>query len=142
MATLPPEKKKQCQEVFDFYDKDMDGQLTKEDFGDAMKSLGIFIPKDEMNAILDKMPTRDYEHFEGIAANKLSQKVNKDEIIQAFKFLDKDGIGKIPSHELKHALLTLGEPLKENEVNELLKEFTDNDGNVDYKKLIVALVGK
>ena len=81
MATLPPEKKKQCQEVFDFYDKDMDGQLTKEDFGDAMKSLGIFIPKDEMNAILDKMPTRDYEHFEGIAANKLSQKVNKDEII-------------------------------------------------------------
>ena len=31
MATLPPEKKKQCQEDFDFYDKDMDGQLTKEE---------------------------------------------------------------------------------------------------------------
>ena len=77
MASLPPEKKQQCKEVFDFYDKDRDGQLTKEDFTDAMKSLGIFIPKEEMAELLDKLPVRDYEHFEGIAATKLSQKVNK-----------------------------------------------------------------
>lgn len=142
MASLPPEKKQQCKEVFDFYDKDRDGQLTKEDFTDAMKSLGIFIPKEEMAELLDKLPVRDYEHFEGIAATKLSQKVNKDDIIHAFSFIDKEGKGKVTAAELKHAFMTLGEPLKENEVNELLKEFTDEGGNVDYKKLIVALVGK
>lgn len=142
MASLPIEKKQQCQEIFNFYDKDKDGKLTKEDFNDAMKSLGIFIPKDEMNQILDKMSACDYAHFEEIASTKLSQKVNKDEIIQAFEFVDKNKKGTATKKEIKHAFMTLGDPLGEKEVEELLKEFVDGDGNVDYKKMITALVGK
>ena len=42
---------------------------------------------------------------------------------------------------MKQAFLTLGEPLKEDEIDNLLKDFTQG-GQVDYKKLISALVGK
>ena len=141
MSVLPPEKKLQCREIFDYFDKKNTGTLSKEAFSDAIKSLGIFIPKDELNGILDKLPAFDYQHFEEICANKLSNKVNKDEIIKAFSFLDPHKTGQAPAGKIKRAMMTLGEPLKEKEINELLKEFTQG-GNVDYKKFIVALVGK
>lgn len=142
MSGLPPEKKIQCNEIFQYYDKDRDGRLSKEDFNDAMKTLGIFIPKEEMEIILSTIPVCDYEHFEEIASKKLSQKVNKDEIVNSFLFIDPSGSGKCKKEDLVRAFTVLGEPLKASEVNELIKEFVDKDENVDYKKLIVALVGK
>ena len=141
MVSLPPEKKEQCREVFNFFDQDMDGRISKNDFGDAIKTLGIFIPKNELEAILDKISIYDYSHFEEICAKKLSEKINKDEIVKSFLFLDPQKTGSCPKDKLKQAVLTLGEPLKEEEIDNLLKDFTKGS-MVDYKKLIGALVGK
>jgi Ca2+-binding EF-hand superfamily protein len=141
MSKISPEKQIQCQEIFNYYDKDNDGKLSKNEFEDAIKTLGIFIPKEEMSSILDKIPIFDYQHYEEICAEKLAHKINKDEIIKAFEYLDKNKKGKCDKKILKQAFLTLGEPLKENEIEELLNSYTQND-EVDYKKLIVELVGK
>ena len=141
MVSLPPEKKEQCREIFDFFDQDMDGRITKDDFSDAIKTLGIFIPKDELEAILNKISLYDYSHFEEICAKKLAEKIDKDSIIKSFLFLDPQKTGNCSRDKLKQAFLTLGEPLKEDEVDNLLKEYSK--GNlVDYKKLVGALVGK
>ena len=141
MTTLPPEKKEQCREIFDYFDLDMDGRISKEDFGDAIKTLGIFIPKDELEATLNKLNIYDYSHFEEICAKKLSEKINKDAIVKSFLFLDPQKTGNCSKEKLKQAFLTLGEPLKEDEVDSLLKDFSKGN-SVDYKKLIGALVGK
>ena len=141
MTTLPPEKKEQCREIFDYFDLDMDGRISKEDFGDAIKTLGIFIPKDELESILNKLNIYDYSHFEEICAKKLSEKINKDAIVKSFLFLDPQKTGNCSKEKLKQAFLTLGEPLKEEEIDNLLKDYTQG-GQVDYKKLIGALVGK
>ena len=141
MVSLPPEKKEQCREIFDFFDQDMDGRITKDEFSDAIKTLGIFIPKDELEAILNKISLYDYSHFEEICAKKLAEKIDKDSIIKSFLFLDPQKTGNCSKDKLKQAFLTLGEPLKEDEVDNLLKEYSK--GNlVDYKKLVGALVGK
>ena len=141
MVSLPPEKKEQCREIFDFFDQDMDGRITKDDFSDAIKTLGIFIPKDELEAILNKISLYDYSHFEEICAKKLAEKIDKDSIIKSFLFLDPQKTGNCSKDKLKQAFLTLGEPLKEEEVDSLLKDFSKGN-SVDYKKLIGALVGK
>ena len=141
MTTLPPEKKEQWREIFDYFDLDMDGRISKEDFGDAIKTLGIFIPKDELEATLNKLNIYDYSHFEEICAKKLSEKINKDAIVKSFLFLDPQKTGNCSKEKLKQAFLTLGEPLKEEEIDNLLKDYTQG-GQVDYKKLIGALVGK
>ena len=141
MVSLPPEKKEQCKEIFNFFDQDMDGRISKNDFSDAIKTLGIFIPKNELEAILDKLSIYDYSHFEEICAKKLSEKINKDSIIKSFLFLDPQKTGNCSKEKLKQAFLTLGEPLKEEEVDSLLKDFSKGN-SVDYKKLIGALVGK
>ena len=141
MTTLPPEKKEQCREIFNYFDQDMDGRISKEDFSDGIKTLGIFIPKDELESILNKLSIYDYSHFEEICAKKLSEKINKDAIIKSFLFLDPQKTGSCSKEKLKQAFLTLGEPLKEEEVDSLLKDFSKGN-SVDYKKLIGALVGK
>ena len=141
MVSLPEDKKEQCHEIFDFFDKDSDGRLSKEDFSDAIKTLGIFIPKNELVAILDKISLYDYAHFEEICAQKLAEKINKEEIVRAFLFLDPNKTGFAPKDRVKKAFLTLGEPLKEEELENLLKEYTKGS-SVDYKKLVGALVGK
>ena len=141
MAALPPEKKEQCHEVFDYFDKDMDGRITRDEFSDAIKTLGIFIPKKELESILDKISVYDYDHYEEVCASKLSEKINKDEIIRGFLFLDPQKTGMCPKERLRQAFLTLGEPLKPDELDNLLKEYTKGS-TVDYKKLIGALVGK
>ena len=141
MVSLPPEKKEQCREIFDFFDQDMDGRISKQDFSDAIKTLGIFIAKDELEAILNKLSIYDYSHFEEICAKKLSEKINKDSIIKAFLFLDPNKTDNCSKEKLKQAFLTLGEPLKEEEIDNLLKDYTKGS-QVDYKKLISALVGK
>ena len=141
MVSLPPEKKEQCKEIFNFFDQDMDGRISKNDFSDAIKTLGIFIPKNELEAILDKLSIYDYSHFEEICAKKLAEKIDKDSIVKSFLFLDPQKTGNCSKDKLKQAFLTLGEPLKEDEVDNLLKEYSK--GNlVDYKKLVGALVGK
>ena len=141
MVSLPEDKKEQCHEIFNYFDKDMDGRLSKEDFSDAIKTLGIFIPKEELASTLDKISIYDYSHFEEICAKKLSEKINKDAIVKSFLFLDPQKTGNCSKEKLKQAFLTLGEPLKEEEVDNLLKDFTKGS-QVDYKKLIGALVGK
>ena len=141
MVSLPPEKKEQCQEVFNYFDKDMDGRITKDEFSDAIKTLGIFIPKEELAATLNKINIYDYAHYEEICANKLAEKINKEEIIRAFLFLDPQKTGVCSKDKLRHAFLTFGEPLKPDELDNLLKEYTTG-GTVDYRKLIGALVGK
>ena len=141
MVSLPEEKKEQCHEIFNYFDKDMDGRLSKEDFSDAIKTLGIFIPKKELTALLDKITVYDYANFEEVCAKKLSTKINKEEIVKAFLFIDPNKTGLAPKDKVKHAFLTLGEPLKADEIENLLREYSKGN-QVDYRELIAALVGK
>ena len=139
--SLPPEKKEECQEVFNFFDRDLDGRVSREEFSDAIKTLGIFIPKKELDTLLDKISVYDYDNYEKVCASKLSEKINKDEIIKGFWFLDSDRTGLCPKDRLRYAFMTLGEPFKPDEIDNLLQEYSKGS-QVDYRELVSALVGK
>lgn len=141
MSGLSEEKKKSCREVFNFYDLDMKGKLGKEEFSSALKTLGLFIPNKEIDDFVSKTPVLDYAHFEQLAATRMGQTSNKSDMVKAFEFLDPKLTGKAKASDIKRALCTLGEPLKENEANEILKDYTDG-GMVEYKSFVQALVGK
>ncbi|MCQ2821279.1 MAG: hypothetical protein MJ252_28805 [archaeon] len=141
MAELSEEKKKSCREVFNFYDLDMKGRLSKEDFQSALKTLGLFIPQKEVDEFVSKTPTLDYQHFEQLAATRMAQASGKADMLKAFEFLDPKGTGKAKASEIKKALTTLGEPLKSNEADEIMKDYIES-GQVDYKAFIISLVGK
>lgn len=139
--SIPADQKKTFQEVFNFYDMDSDGKLSKEEFDGAIKTLGCFIPKNEMEEYLNKTSILDYSHFEELAASKLSGSTNKNDIIAAFGFLDPKGTGKAKAADIRKAFTTIGEPLKDAEINGLLNDCTEN-GMTDIKKFITSLMGK
>ena len=90
----------------------------------------------------EKKKKKSYKYFERVASSKMPKKTNQDELVKAFGFLDKDGNGKVRLEDLKEILFCKGECMKESEINELLKKFTDRDGNINYNTLISSLLGQ
>jgi calmodulin len=60
--------------------------------------------------------------------------MDKKQLIDAFTFLDPEKKGIIAASDLKHALTVIGDCLTDEEADELLANFIDKNGNIDYKK--------
>jgi len=57
----------------------------------------------------------------------------EQEFEDALRFFDKDGRGLINSQQLKSALQSYGEPLENDDLNELMKMADSRgDGKIDY----------
>lgn len=62
---------------------------------------------------------------------------NKEEIIEAFEYFDRDGRGTINKDELRVILTKLGTPMSEEEVDEIFKEAgLDDQPNVNYREFV------
>jgi len=56
------------------------------------------------------------------------------EIKEAFRVFDKEGNGYISAAELRHVLTNLGERLKDEEVDEMIREADlTGDGQINYE---------
>ena len=67
----------------------------------------------------------------------------EEEVINAFKVLDKDGQGIISSTELRHLMTTLGDKLTEEEVDEMIKEADfDGNGSINYEEFVRMMMTK
>jgi len=58
------------------------------------------------------------------------------DFMEGLKVFDKEESGKIMSAELRHILLALGERLKADEVDEIMKGVEDCEGMVNYETFI------
>ena len=66
-----------------------------------------------------------------------------EDLMEAFKFWDTDGSGKVSTQEIKQALTTLGDVLSEDEINALIKEADPQDlGVIDYESYSKILFRK
>ena len=61
------------------------------------------------------------------------KKINKEEIVKAFYFLYPQKTGFTPKDKIKQKFLSLGEPLKADEIENLVKEYSKGS-QVDFKK--------
>lgn len=61
----------------------------------------------------------------------------EEDLREAFKVFDKDGNGQISQSELKQVMLSLGENLTEDEIEEMVLEADiDGDGQVNYEGMV------
>jgi len=75
----------------------------------------------------------DFDEFMKLVARKLQAVDIEEEILDAFRVFDKDGNGSISKEELRLAITTLGEKVKEDELDELVKfADLDGDGTINY----------
>lgn len=81
----------------------------------------------------------DYAEFEKIAREISNNKEEVDDAItKTFKMLDEENKGYISPQDMKNAMIKLGDPLTDEEIQAVIKEITKGVGNKitleDFKK--------
>lgn len=125
-------------------DLDIDGKIDKEDLRRVLTSLNPDNPPtdeilDDMIKTFDKQCSGaiDYIEFVDILRKKEAQ---EEEMLNAFKILDKDNTGTISKSELYNILTNIGEnSLPKENIDSLLESITIQDENVNYEELVRAI---
>ena len=136
---LTEEQIAEFKEAFQIFDKDGDGSITTKELGTVMRSLGQNPSDEEVRQMIeevdeDKSETIDFKEFLGLMARKMKETDAEDELLEAFKVFDRDGNGKISAHELRYVMLSSGEDLTEQDIQEMVMEADiDGDGFIAYQ---------
>ena len=134
---LPKEKKEECKLVFDLYDYTKKGVISTDLVEKLCINLGAYVPSDDIKEFKENYFEEgvvNFEKFLAFFADHYLKKIDKNQLINCFQFLDKGKTGKINTQELKHWLMVVGDKLTEKEADDLLKGF-DNKGVIDYRTL-------
>lgn len=128
--------------VFQMFDQNSDGRITKKELGDSLDKLGIYISEEELSAMIEKIDINedgcvDIEEFGALYETIMDEKNEEDDIREAFKVFDQNGDGYITVEELRSVLNSLG--LKQGRTAEdcktmISKVDKDGDGMVDFKE--------
>ncbi|KAJ4884990.1 Calmodulin-like protein 4 [Raphanus sativus] len=129
--------------VFQMFDKNGDGRITKEELNDSLENLGIFMPDKDLIQMIKNIDANgdgcvDIQEFESLYGSIVQEKEEED-MRDAFNVFDQDGDGFISVEELKSVMSSLG--LKQVKTLECCKEMImqvdeDGDGRVNYKEFL------
>ncbi|KAK8475704.1 hypothetical protein V6N13_053669 [Hibiscus sabdariffa] len=126
--------------VFQTFDKNGDGRISKEELSDSLEKLGIFIPDAELTQMIEKIDVNgdncvDIEEFGELYQSLMSDVNEEEDMAEAFKVFDQNGDGYISVDELMSILVSLG--LKQGKTIEdcekmIMKVDVDGDGRVNF----------
>ena len=100
-----------------------DGKLSEEELLPALQSLGFNPTKADVKRLMEAADSNgdgmiEYDSDEFIALLEELEDEPYDQVMEAFKYLDKDGDGLISSEELKSLVTSHGEPMSEVSVRQ------------------------
>lgn len=132
----------------------MDGCITLEELDTVVRSLGQTPTREELAEMIrdvdvDGNGTIEFAEFLALMARKASRggenggggddsgDAADEELREAFKVFDKDQDGLISAAELRHVMISLGEKLTDEEVEQMIREADlDGDGQVNFDEFV------
>ncbi|KAK6167458.1 hypothetical protein SNE40_021482 [Patella caerulea] len=141
------EKLKVWKEVFDLFDTNKDGHICTTELGKVLRGLDLNPTEKELDEIRDQLDTNknkviEFDEFVGLMKKK--QRTREDEqndMLRAFKIVDRDSNNFIDKYELKRLMTKLGEALTEEQVDLMIKVGDLNrDGKIDYNEFVKFLL--
>ncbi|XP_064648468.1 neo-calmodulin-like isoform X2 [Lineus longissimus] len=142
---LTKEQEAEFKKAFTLYDKDKDNKLSSAEIGPALRSCALTPTEAELNAIISNIDSQggfaDFPEFLSYAARLLPEKDPEELLREAFTRWDTNNCGFLNATALREAMVTMGEPLTEEEADEMIKEaLPSGDGQINYEDLLVKLI--
>lgn len=135
--------------VFQMFDHNGDGRISKKELNDSLENLGIYIPDVELTQMIERIDVNgdgcvDIDEFGALYKSIMEEKDEEEDMREAFNVFDQNGDGFITFDELKAVLGSLG--LKQGRTAEdckrmIMKVDVDGDGMVDYKEFKQMMKG-
>ncbi|OIW08674.1 hypothetical protein TanjilG_03350 [Lupinus angustifolius] len=135
--------------VFQMFDRDGDGRISKKELKDSMEKLGMMIPDKELTQMIEKIDVNgdgwvDMEEFGELYESIMEERDEEEDMREAFNVFDHNHDGFITVEELRTVLSSLG--LKQGRTVEeckkmIMKVDVDGDGMVNYKEFKQMMKG-
>lgn len=135
--------------IFQMFDRNGDGRITKKELSDSLQNLGICICEKDLVTLIEKIDVNgdgyvDIDEFGELYQTIMDDKDEEEDIKEAFNVFDQNGDGFISGEELSAVLSSLG--LKngkslEDCKNMINKVDVDGDGMVnliEFKQMMKA----
>ncbi|XP_057470883.1 calmodulin-like protein 3 [Actinidia eriantha] len=126
--------------VFQMFDRNGDGRITKKELNDSLENMGIFIPDPELTQMIEKIDVNgdgfvDIDEFGALYQSIVGERDEEEDMREAFNVFDQNGDGFITVDELRSVLASLG--LKQGRTMEdckrmITKVDVDGDGMVNF----------
>ncbi|XP_027353282.1 calmodulin-2/4-like isoform X1 [Abrus precatorius] len=145
-------------EAFCLFDKDGDGKyvsnyiqssfvhvkgcITIEELGTAIRSLDENPTVEELQIMMSEVDTDgsgtiEFGEFLNLMARKMKETEAEEDLKEAFRVFDKDEDGYISPSELRCVMITIGERVTGEELEQMVKEADlDGDGLIDYEEFV------
>lgn len=148
-------------EVFTFYDKDLDGLITSQELQTIINELGEMIPLNILESeILVHSPSStnpsspkmiDFPGFMAILAHKMNNTETDEDLMEIFKFFDRDDTDGINKEEFMFVLKSMGANIDEKITKNIIQagrkkgevrgEMLQQDGSLGYEGFVGVLMG-
>lgn len=135
--------------VFEMFDRNGDGRISKEELSDSLENLGIFIQDKELFNMIEKIDVNgdgcvDIEEFGELYQSLMDERDEENDMKEAFNVFDQNGDGFITVDELRAVLSSMG--LKQGRTIEdckrmIIKVDVDGDGRVNYNEFKQMMKG-
>ncbi|KAE8694895.1 Calmodulin-like protein 5 [Hibiscus syriacus] len=126
--------------IFQMFDKDGDGAITKKELTDSLENMGVSISDTDLVQMIERFDVNgdmciDINEFTELYQSIMENKDEEKDMKEAFNVFDQNGDGYISVDELKSVLDALG--LKQGKAMEdckrmITKVDTDGDGRVNF----------
>ncbi|KAJ4968584.1 hypothetical protein NE237_015285 [Protea cynaroides] len=131
--------------VFQMFDRNGDGRITKKELSDSLQNLGIFIPDEDLVQMIEKIDVNgdgcvDIDEFGALYQTIMDEKDEEEDMREAFNVFDQNGDGFITVEELRSVLASLG--LKQGRTVEDCKRMirkVDVDGDEECEEFLKVL---
>ncbi|XP_061082752.1 myosin light chain 1, skeletal muscle isoform isoform X2 [Conger conger] len=144
-STFSADQIEDYKEAFGLFDRVGDSKISFDQVADIMRALGQNPTNKAVNKILgnpsaEEMANKriDFEGFLPMLQTVVNdpQKGTFDDYVEGLRVFDKEGNGTVMGAELRIVLQTLGEKMKEAEIDALMQGQEDENGCVNYEAFV------
>jgi len=147
MFNLQVQQLNQLKAIFDRFDMDSDGSLTMLELAALLVTLGLKPSGDQVRALFARADSNgngkvEFEELVSVVFANINEQVlaNQKEVLELFKFFDRDGNGVITLAELAGALVKLKHRVDFPELTGMMRGAdTNDDGVISFPEFVSAM---